>query len=266
MRDIITLTTDFGYSDPNVGIMKGVIFSIRPDVRIIDITHQIPPQDIMRAALCVSSFHEFFPQGAIHVVVVDPGVGSNREAVIVQTKRHFYVGPNNGVFSLLDSEPVKAVKIDNMDYCLPTVSATFHGRDIFAPVAAHLTHTSIDEFGPEERDLVTIDIPRPVMEANGNIAGEIIGFDHFGNATTNITAEIIRKAEAVTEHKKVEVHLGEHRISSLSYYYQSAHDGKPGAIINSFNFLEIFIPNGNVEKEFNILKGNAVRIVFGQTD
>ncbi len=266
MSEIITLTTDFGYRDPNVGIMKGVILSTQPNATIIDITHQIPPQDIMRAALCVGSFREYFPRDAIHVVVVDPGVGSNREAVIVKTRRYFYVGPNNGVFSLLDSEPVKAVKIDNMDYCLPIISATFHGRDIFAPVAAHLTHTPIDEFGPEERDLVTIDIPRPVMEANGNITGEIIDFDHFGNATTNITAEMIRKAEAAVGHKKVEVHLGEHRILSLSYYYQSAHDGKPGAIINSFNFLEIFIPNGNAEKEFNIRKGNAVRIVFGQAD
>ncbi|GMT42130.1 MAG: hypothetical protein IEMM0002_0541 [bacterium] len=195
MSGPVTLTTDFGLGDPTVAIMKGVMLSIKPDLKIIDVTHEIPPQDITRAALCISRFRDYFPEGAIHVAVVDPGVGSNRDAVIVKTGRYFYIGPNNGLFSVLDSDVEKIVKIENPDYLMASISVTFHGRDIFAPVAAHLaSKVPMEEFGNSVEKLEKIDLPYPVLNNSGELLGEITYFDNFGNAFTSITDEHLRMA------------------------------------------------------------------------
>ncbi|MFQ5433146.1 MAG: S-adenosyl-l-methionine hydroxide adenosyltransferase family protein, partial [Nitrospinota bacterium] len=192
MSGIVTLTTDFGSRDPFAAIMKGVMLSIRPELNFIDVTHSITPYDTMQAALCVSRFRNYFPKGTVHVVVVDPGVGSKREGIIIQTERYFYVGPNNGLFSRLDSDIERAVKIENPKYFSRPVSATFHGRDIFAPVAAHLTRTDIGKFGPDIGKPERLYIPEPVLEDDA-ISGQVIGFDRFGNALTNITEELINE-------------------------------------------------------------------------
>ncbi len=159
---IITLTTDFGFRDTFAGVMKGVILSIAPAAQIVDLCHGIPPQDILAGALALEESAAFFPRGTIHVAVVDPGVGSDREAIAVETERAFYIGPDNGLFDLVvKKERLKrAVKLQNPRYRLPAVSATFHGRDIFAPAAAHLANgVALDEFGAPIAPLTELAIP-----------------------------------------------------------------------------------------------------------
>ena len=258
---IVTLTTDFGHRDPFVAIMKGVMLSIRPELNIIDVTHSITPYDTMQAAHCVSRFRNYFPKGTVHVVVVDPGVGSEREGVIIQTERYFYVGPNNGLFSMLDSYIERAVKIENPKYLNKPVSATFHGRDIFAPVAAHLTRTDIGKFGPDISKLVRLNIPKPVLE-NDVLSGHVIGFDRFGNALTNITTEMINELKEKKPGGSIEVRIGKHVIKSLTDYYQTGQEDNLGAIINSFDFLELFMRNANAQKRMSIKKGDSVTVRF----
>jgi len=258
---IVTLTTDFGDSDPFVAIMKGVMLSIRPELNIIDVTHSITAYDTMQAALCVSRFRNYFPKGTVHVVVVDPGVGSEREGVIIRTERYFYVGPNNGVFSMLDSDIEKAVKIENPKYLSRPVSATFHGRDVFAPVAAHLTGTDIGKFGPDISKLERIRIPKPVLEDDA-VSGCVIGFDRFGNALTNITTEMINELKEQKPGGTVEVRMGGHVMNSLMDYYQTGRADSLCAIINSFDFLELFVRNTNAQKQVGIKRGDNVLVRF----
>lgn len=261
MSGIVTLTTDFGYRDPFVAIMKGVIHTIRRELEIIDVTHSITPYDTMQGALCVSRFRNYFPKGTVHVVVVDPGVGSQREGIIIRTERYFYVGPNNGLFSMLDSYIEKAVKIENPKYLLHPVSATFHGRDVFAPVAAHLTQTDMAEFGPDIDKLERLDIPKPDLE-DDTVSGQVIGFDHFGNAATNITIEMVNELKDKKRGGSVEVRIGSHVINSLSDYYQTGNEDSLGAIINSFDFLELFMRNANAQKKIGIKRGDGVSVRF----
>lgn len=258
---IVTLTTDFGSSDPFVAIMKGVMLSIGPELNIIDVTHSITPYDTVQAALCVSRFRNYFPKGTVHVVVVDPGVGSKREGVIIRTERYFYVGPNNGVFSMLDSYIERAVKIENPKYLSQPVSATFHGRDVFAPVAAHLTRTDIGKFGPDISKLERISIPKPVLKDDA-VSGHVIGFDRFGNALTNITTEMINELKEKKPGGTIEVRTGRHVMNSLIDYYQTGAENSLCAIINSFDFLELFIRNANAHKRMGIKKGDSVLVRF----
>ena len=258
---IVTLTTDFGHRDPFVAIMKGVMLSIEPKLNIIDVTHSITPYDTMQAAHCVSRFRNYFPKGTVHVVVVDPGVGSEREGVIIQTERYFYVGPNNGLFSMLDSYIERAVKIKNPKYLRQPVSATFHGRDIFAPVAAHLTRTDIGEFGPDISKLERLNIPKVEMKDDG-LSGHVVGFDRFGNAFTNITIEMINALKDKKPGGSIEVRLGRHIINSLTDYYQTGREESLGAIINSFDFLELFMPNANAQKRIGIERDDSVSVRF----
>src|SRR5512136_525753 len=170
---IITLTTDFGTSDGYVGTMKGVILSIAPNVTLVDITHEIAPQHIRQAAYVLYAAASYFPTAAIHLAVVDPGVGSRRRALVVRTSRGFLVGPDNGLFTLfLDDEPdAECHSITNPAFMLPYVSATFHGRDVFAPVAAHLARRDaleLSEFGPRVSDAVTLALPKPVQQPDGS--------------------------------------------------------------------------------------------------
>jgi len=262
MSSLITLTTDFGQTDPAPAIMKGVMYSVRRDLVVIDITHQIPPQDVKQAAYCISRFKNYFPEDTVHVAVVDPGVGSNRDAIILKTERYYYVGPNNGVFSLVDSPVQMAVKIKNQDYMRQPVSVTFHGRDVFAPVAAHLTKVDMDEFGPEIGELQSLDLPEPVIDSAGNIYGEITSFDHFGNAFTNISGDSLRRDYHEHHTAHLEVVVGEHRVAGLSHYYQARKKGELGVIINSFDCLELYTPNGSAEKIFGLAIGDPVTVHF----
>lgn len=253
---IITLTTDFGHADPWVGMMKGVMLSINPGLTIVDVTHEIPPQDINKASFFMGSIGRYFPEGTIHVCVVDPGVGSKREPVIIQTQRCFYVGPNNGIFSMLDSRVKKSAVIKSRRYMSEDVGATFHGRDVFAPVAAHLAATPVEEFGPSVKKLVKLDQPKPRRGKDGGVTGEIIYFDRFGNAFTNITKEMMKTTGA----GRAAVTVRNLEVRGFSGFYRAVPKGKPGAIINGFGLLEIFTPDGNAREEFGLEMGDRVSV------
>lgn len=259
---IITLTTDFGTTDAYVGIMKGVILGINPDVQVVDLTHAIPPQDIHDAALSIHSAHRYFPEGTIHTIVVDPGVGSDRRAVVCQTDRAFFVCPDNGILTYLlhevenaDGQSIKAVAIQNKAYYLPEVSHTFHGRDVFAPVAAHLSlGVPLANIGPPVKD--PVQLPIPIHQISGNtIIGQIVKIDRFGNAITNLSESVLAGIGSTYE-----IRVGSTRFMQLNRAYAESGIGKPLAIIGSFGLLEIAINGGSAEANLGLKWGDVVEI------
>ena len=271
MRPVITLTTDFGLDDPFVGIMKGVILNIVPDAQIIDITHNIEPQNITQAALILNATYPWFPRKTVHVVVVDPGVGSVlkakgktkktagpiiRRAMVVQSKFQTFIGPDNGVLTLGIQPDSRVYEITNKKYFLKNVSNTFHGRDVFAPcagwIASGIAHAKM---GPRVLKPVRLDFPQPLLKET-SLHGEIIHIDHFGNLTTNISAELIH--ETFPPSATINVQIGKHRIEGLVTGYYQMKDNQPGAIINSWNQLEIFYREDNARKKLKARVGQSV--------
>lgn len=184
--DIVTILTDFGGRDPYVGIMKGVILGLHPQARLVDLAHQVDPQDVRQGAFLLATAVDWFPPGTVHLAVVDPGVGSQRRALAVQGERHFYVGPDNGVLSLAirRDRPVAAVELRPGSWTLERVSRTFHGRDIFAPAAAHLARgVALENLGPPVSDLVELDLGANVFEGN-QVVTRVVHRDAFGNLVT----------------------------------------------------------------------------------
>src|SRR5216684_1357565 len=189
---IITLVTDFGSQDYFVGAMKGAILSVNPAAQIVDITHETPPQDIEAAAFNLLATYKDFPAGTIHVAVVDPGVGSTRRPILIECGRQFFVGPDNGIFSWIceREESCRALHLTNEKFFRHPVSATFHGRDVFAPVAAALAcGISLQELGDEVDNLVRLNPLKPIVAGDGRINGRVIHIDRFGNCITNLTRE-----------------------------------------------------------------------------
>ena len=251
---IITLVTDFGIQDAYVGVMKGVILGINPQVQIVDISHQIEPQNISQAASLIRSATPYFPQDTIHLVVVDPGVGGSRKPIIAKTEKAFFVGPDNGVFSYVFDKPTAAFEITNEIYFLKPVSNTFHGRDIFAPVSAHLsTGVPINEFGKPVDQWVKLAENGPKLKPHGTVAGKVVYVDRYGNLITNIPQENIT-TDAVVQIKGFTI-----RGISTSYL----EGGELLAIIGSEGNLEIARPNGSASKYLNCMAGDAVKVVSG---
>ena len=254
---VITLLTDFGTADYFVGAVKGAILSVNPLAVIADITHEVPPQDLEAAAFTLLATYRTFPPGAIHVAIVDPGVGSTRRPIIVSAGEHYFVGPDNGIFTYIyDREPspqtfhVKAEK-----YFRQPVSTTFHGRDIFAPVAARLSKgVKPKAFGPAVTDEVRLDIPlMPVVQENGEIEGRIIHVDRFGNCITNITRDLFKDEHATLLVK-------EKPIDHFRNFY-GEDSGSPNelfAIWGSAGFLEIAVNNGSAALTLGAKRGEAV--------
>ena len=238
---IITLLTDFGESDPYSGAMKGVILSICPKARIIDLSHNIQKHNIHEGALYLLSVAKYFPKNTIHLVVVDPGVGSSRKSLIVQSRNYFFIGPDNGVLSLaaLDDKVQKIIAISNDAYFLKPVSSTFHGRDIFASVAAHLAvNRRIEEFGGTTRDWIQIEIPKVKIDGN-KIYGEIIHIDRFGNVITNISQEIFQRIQkSEIEFIQIQINQFDSKIK-LCKAYDQVGLGELLGIFGSSNLLEI---------------------------
>jgi S-adenosylmethionine hydrolase len=266
---VITLTTDFGTSDAYVGVMKGVILGINPNVQVVDITHAVPPQNIHEAAFLIHSAYRYFPKGTIHVIVVDPGVGSDRQAIVCQTDHAFFVCPDNGILSYLlpeienDEEQLwHVVAIQNRAYYLPEVSQTFHGRDIFAPVAAHLSlGVLIDDIGPPLQNLVQLSLP-PLTISNDKLTGGIIKIDSFGNAITNISeSELIHLGNASTRGtSNYEVTVGSTQLKRLNRIYAESEIGAPLAIIGSSGMLEIAVNGGSAAQVLGLKHGDTVTI------
>ena len=271
MRPVITLTTDFGLDDPFVGIMKGVILNIVPDAQIIDITHNIEPQNITQAALILNATYPWFPRKTVHVVVVDPGVGSVlkakgktkktagpiiRRAMVVQSKFQTFIGPDNGVLTLGIQPDSRVYEITNKKYFLKNVSNTFHGRDVFAPCAGWIANgIAHSKVGPRVLKPVHLDFPQPLLKG-ASLHGEIIHIDHFGNLTTNISAELIH--ETFLSSATINVQIGKHCIEGLVTGYYQMKGGQPGAIINSWNQLEIFYREDNARKKLKARVGQSV--------
>jgi S-adenosylmethionine hydrolase len=259
---IITLTTDFGASDGYVGTMKGVILSIAPDVRLVDISHEIAPQHIRQAAYVLHSAASYFPQGTVHLAVVDPGVGSARRALAVRTTQGFLVGPDNGLFTLfLTDEPdAECHAVTNTRYLLPRISSTFHGRDVFAPVAAHLANgADLADLGPRIADPVMLPIPQSEQQADGSWRGCVLYADHFGNLITSLTEELLQQILG-DGRLSVEIVIGQQRISGIRHTFAEGAPGELVALIGSSGHLEIAVTNGNAARSLNIGSDSPVTL------
>ena len=257
----ITLTTDFGTRDWFVGTMKGVIFGISPRARVVDITHEIPVGDIRAGAFALMASCRYFPKGTLHVAIVDPGVGSRSRAIAVRTADSVFIGPDNGVLSwALRGEKIKSIRqLDNRRYFLEPVSRTFHGRDIFAPVAAHLSRgAALERLGHELRDLVRLPWPEPAKRRE-EIRGEIVYVDRFGNAITNINAELTPEERPgsceVRGRRKVRC--------ALAAFYGAAPANRAVAVIGSSDLLEIAVNRGSAERQFGLMTGDTVIVRIG---
>lgn len=263
---IITLTTDFGLADSYVGIMKGVILGIARNATIVDITHQIAPQDIHQAAYIVQTFGAFFPPGTVHVVVVDPGVGSKRRRIILTTPIATYVAPDNGVLTYVwraamerwGAETCAVYNLTEPRYWLPSVSNTFHGRDVFAPVAAHLVlGVPPSQFGERCEQIVEAVLEQPTRGRHGELVGRIIHIDHFGNCITNVTLRHLHEA-GIGE--RIVAHLIGQRIEGLYRTYADVAIGALVALIGSSDHLEIAVRNGNAAQTLGAGIGDIVRV------
>jgi S-adenosylmethionine hydrolase len=260
-RPIITLLTDFGWGDGYIGAMKGVMLKINPDCRIIDLAHEIPPHDVMAAALVLNQTYSYYPQGTIHVVVVDPGVGGSRRPLVLETDDYCFVGPDNGCFTffLKRQKEIKTYELTEKQFHLPRVSHTFHGRDIFAPVAAHLsTGVPPVTMGPpiKTADLSSLAIPDPIAEGE-ILHGEVIGFDSFGNLVTNISQEILG---VFAPDEVVEIEIAGEQIKGLKSSYEKGKRGEIIALWGSAGLLEISLKEQSLHREQGWGRGEHVRI------
>lgn len=264
---IITLITDFGLDDEYVGLMKGVMLSIDPAATIVDITHRIEPRDMVQAAYTLNASYRYFPDGSVHLIVVDPGVGGKRAIVAAKMRKHVFIAPDNGVLTLLfdGGEVNECIRVDNPKYFLKTVSQTFHGRDIFAPVAAHIARgVPLNHIGTPAASagLVRLAGLETCRSAKGEITGKIVSIDHFGNLITNIPAHELEDFCDGKPGRKPQVRIGNHVISGLSNTYESVESLKPLALIGSRGYLEIAVNAGSANKELNVQKGDGVTVVI----
>lgn len=259
---LITLTTDFGYTDPFVGIMKGVIYGINPAATIVDLTHGVPAQDVLAAALILRHSVGYFPRGSIHVAVVDPGVGSSRKPLLIESEESFFVGPDNGIWSLaLENRAIeRIVHLSNDSFYRKPTSSTFHGRDIFTPVAAHLSlGVAADAFGEPITSWVRIELPT-VQTTRNQLIGEIVYIDGFGNLFTNIRATDLR------DKGSLEVQLGDLTISGIALNYAAVASGAHTALVNSWGLLEIAANKGNAQQQSGAVIGDRVLVQFLETN
>lgn len=259
---IVTLTSDFGTRDHYVGVMKAVMLGIVPNVRLIDVSHDIRPQDIMAAAWVTKNAAFMFPKGTVHLCVVDPGTGTHRRPIALKMNGHFFVGPDNGLFSLVAEQiPYEAFELTNTSFWRDIRSNTFHGRDIFAPVAAHLARgVAIEELGTPLEALTYFRWASPVADRDG-IQGWVVHIDGFGNLITNISRELLKE---VAGDSPLKIYIGSTILRGISATYSSVSDGEPLAYIGSSGFLEVGVNKGNGEQLLSIPKGAPVSIIFAR--
>jgi len=267
MTSLITLTTDYGNRDAFAASVKGVVLKINPQAQIIDITNEIAPQDIWEGAFTLRSAYNHFPKGTVHLAVVDPGVGSGRRPIIVVTESYYFVGPDNGLFSLIyqEAERIRVHHITSTHYFLPNPGPTFHGRDIFAPVAGWLAKgIPSGNFGEEITDYTKLNIPAPKTGAN-SIDGHVVHIDRFGNIITNITYKDIQAMVSPgAELGATVITLAGKEIKGLKKFYAEAAPGEPGAVFNSSGALEIFLFKQNARTALSVKRGEAVRMVLAK--
>ncbi|MBI5493433.1 MAG: SAM-dependent chlorinase/fluorinase [Deltaproteobacteria bacterium] len=257
---VITLLTDFGTREPWVGIMKGVILGGCPGATLVDLTHEVPPQDVRTGALLLADAYDYFPAGTIHVAVVDPGVGSARPAVAVATDGGFLVGPDNGLFSaVLETHPPRAVvRLTRARFHLPQVSPTFHGRDVFAPVAAALGRgVPLSDLGDPHGELVRRPLPRAVFTGDA-LRGEVLHVDAFGNLLTSVREEDLPRVG-----EPVVVCVGAHQIRGISRTFSDVAVAQSVAYAGSSGWLEVAVRDGNAARVLGAERGTAVVVRRG---
>ncbi|MEM2249782.1 MAG: S-adenosyl-l-methionine hydroxide adenosyltransferase family protein [Candidatus Bathyarchaeia archaeon] len=258
MNKLITLTTDFGLLDPYVAEIKAVILGINPEAKIVDISHQIEKFNIKMGAYILASAASYFPKGTIHVAIIDPGVGTKRKPILIETKDSFLMGPDNGILALAaDKQGIKNVyEIANPKYMLRKISTTFHGRDIFAPAAAYLSKgVSPSEFGPEIRRIAKPQFAK-IVRKGPTLVGEIIYVDGFGNIITNFT---LKELGHLGIRESLNIKIGETTCRlKLCEAYAEVEAKKPLALIGSHDFLEISVNQGSAAEMFKVKVGDKV--------
>jgi S-adenosylmethionine hydrolase len=257
----LTLTTDFGNKDGFIGTLKGVIWSICPSAQIADISHEISPQNVLAGAFALWRAYPFFPEETVHVAVVDPGVGTSRRPIAAHLGTYTFVGPDNGLFTPMfeDAEKngwrLETVHLKEAKYFRPEVSATFHGRDIFAPVAAHLANgVPLANLGPAILDPVRLSMPKPEKTTRGWLA-HVTVIDIFGNCTTDLPAAVL------TERERITFHLRGHEVRGLAASYGHEQPGELIALVDSENYVEIAVVNGSAALKLGAQVGELVEVV-----
>ena len=260
---LITLLTDFGLQDGYVASMKGVILGICPDARLVDISHLIAPHNVRSAAFVLCSSYGYFPPGTIHLAVVDPGVGTERGAIAIRTGSCFFVGPDNGVFSLVLKKEARweARKLENRQIRKNPLSSTFHGRDLFAPAAAHIARgVRFDTLGPP-CDPAFAEWGEPII-GQGEVKGEVIHIDRFGNAITNVMGETLETQGPAEEWI---IYAGETMINSIEPTYGRVGAGEVLALTGSSGFIEIAINQGNAAYKLGLAQGTKATFRLSKT-
>jgi S-adenosylmethionine hydrolase len=262
---IISLITDFGHHDEYPGLMKAVILGINPRAAIVDISHAVEPQDIVQAAFLLESAYPYFPPGSIHLVVVDPGVGTRRALLYLEANGHRFLAPDNGVLSLVMNplQPVALRRLDNPALWRPRVSATFHGRDILAPSAAHLSKgVNARQLGPPLDPSAMTLLPdlRAQRLQDGTIVGRIVHIDRFGNLVTNMDAGLLQDEEETATGPPVLIRLAGQTIVGIRRTYAEVEAGRPLALIGSRGYLEIAVNCGSARSHFKVNKGDDVTV------
>ncbi len=261
-RPLITLLTDFGDRDWFVAAMKGAILSIHPDACIVDLSHQIAPHRIDEAGYFLKSCYREFPEGTIHVVVVDPGVGSARRAIIVKSAGYFFLAPDNGVLTYIfdDEQPVEVREIDQRKFRRESPGHTFDGRDLFAPVAARLARVEpFESYGPVIGDYRTFAIAQPRWEQTV-LVGEIVHVDRFGNLISNVTPAHLEDVCSVSKRRQPFIRIGSRMIEGLVASYSDGPAGQPAALINSDGKLEIILKEASVADLLQVGRGERIEV------
>jgi len=261
---IVTLTTDFGLQDHYVAAMKGVMLRINPQLTLVDISHDIHPFSITEAAITLEAAYTYFPPGTIHLVVVDPGVGSRRRPLVVAARDYVFVAPDNGVLSLVfRREPeIRVYEIKASEYFLGTPSSTFHGRDIFAPVAARISlGVEPERLGPRLEDFVRFNLPEPEFTTNG-LQGEIIHIDKFGNLISNITLGDFQRAGRPAEDGRFAVQVGDYTVRRLIDHYAQGREGEVCALFGSSGRLELTVNQQRADEVLGCGRGQKMVVYF----
>ena len=264
MQRLITFTTDFGLNDHYVGTMKGVILNINPSAQIVDICNSVQSYDVLDGAITISQAYKYYPSDTVHLVVVDPGVGTTRRPILVTTEKHIFVAPDNGVLSFVyeHEERISVRHITAEHYFLQPVSQTFHGRDVFSAVAGWLSKgVELNKFGDEITDYARFAAPRPKPLEDKLLKGIVIKVDKFGNLITNITPKDLPQLFA-TEPPPFKVMIAKREITKMTRSYAEGTPGEVFAILNSMGFLEIASHRGSAAQIVGAGKGADVGVVF----
>jgi hypothetical protein len=260
---IVTLTTDFGEYDWYVGAMKGVILRRFPGAKVVDISHEVPPQNVAHAAFLLAHTIGYFPEGTVHIAVVDPGVGSARRGIAIQTEHQFLVGPDNGILSLCaDADGmIEARELTNEDVWHEPVSRTFHGRDIFSPVGASIASgAGLAKLGAKIGEIQRLGLSAMVFTVEGRVSGRVVYIDSFGNLVTNIRREDLAEVEPLED---AEVEIEDTVIDGVVEFYRASVSGSLIALFGSIGFLEISVVEGNAAAELDVGVGAQVVVRSG---